>query len=118
MRWIYIIAASAVLSACDSTSGDILSGAGSPAWFAMASPETIASYYGRQCRAYGFQDGTQEMAVCIQNSAQAGRQSADQRLAQGSAYFQRQQAINAAQQPQVVNTRCNRLGNTVNCTSY
>lgn len=54
---------------------------GSQAWFATASPQTIAAYYEQQCSAYGHKPGSAGMTKCVQESALVGRQSADVRAA-------------------------------------
>lgn len=96
---------------------------GSQAWFQTAAPQTIAAYYEQQCAAYGYKSGTADMAGCIQNSAIAGRQSADQRaasfdagLANASAVYQANQAAAAANRPRM--TSCNQFGRTINCTTF
>lgn len=60
------------LAGCTGVDGERYVGMpGSPAWFATASPDTVAAYFGKRCVAYGFKPGTPEMAQCIENEAQA-----------------------------------------------
>jgi len=96
---------------------------GSQAWFSTASPQTIAAYYEKNCLAYGYKPGTKDMAGCIENSANVGRQSADARaasfnrgLANASVVYQQNAAINAMNRPRITN--CNRFGAGVTCTTY
>ena len=66
----------ALVAACtsvDSGKSDVV--AGSPAWFATASPEVITNYFRRQCVFYGYMPGTPEIASCIQREAAANKQS-------------------------------------------
>jgi hypothetical protein len=57
----------------DSGNGGVA--AGSPAWFATASPEAITNYFRKQCVGYGYMPGTPEMASCIQKEAVTNKQS-------------------------------------------
>lgn len=95
---------------------------GSQAWFATASPQTIAAYYEKNCLAYGYKPGTPAMTGCIENSANMGRQSADARaaafnqgLANASAIYQQNAAVAAANRPRI--TTCNQFGTMVTCTT-
>ena len=120
------LAAVLVLAGCGGTgvTGERYVGRqGSQAWFATASPQTIAAYYEKQCSAYGHKPGSDGMTRCIQETAMVGRQSADARaasfnqgLANASAIYQQNAAINAMNRPRM--TTCNQFGHTVNCTSY
>lgn len=96
---------------------------GSQAWFSTASPQTIAAYYEKQCAAYGHAPGSSEMARCIEESATAGRYSADARaasfnagMANAAAIYRTNAAIAAANRPR--QTTCSQFGTTVNCTTY
>lgn len=82
---------------------------GSPAWMATASQNTKMAYYREQCTGYGFRPGTSEMAQCMQMEAISTKQGARVQLAQASAAF-------ANAQPK--RTTCNKLGSTVNCTTW
>ena len=53
---------------------------GSPLWFSSASMATKTHYYKRSCFAYGFKDGTPEMAQCLQTEMQSGKSSARDRV--------------------------------------
>lgn len=64
----------AAISGCTGVDGEhYLGRPGSPAWFATASSDTIAAYYGKRCSAYGFRPGTDAMAQCIESEAQGRR---------------------------------------------
>jgi hypothetical protein len=99
---------------CIGTAGETYVGLpGSPAWFATASPQTVAAYYEQRCQGYGFQPGTTAMAQCVQQEALAKRQS---NSADWRATVAAQQA--AAQQRRLRTTNCTQFGNQVNCTTY
>ena len=53
---------------------------GSPLWFGTASMATKTTYYKQACFAYGFKDGTPEMAQCLQTEMQSGKSSAQDRI--------------------------------------
>jgi hypothetical protein len=53
---------------------------GSPLWFSSASMATKTHYYKRSCFAYGFKDGTPELAQCLQTEMQSGKSSARDRV--------------------------------------
>ena len=86
---------------------------GSPAWFATASPATVAAYFSQNCTAYGFKPGTPEMAQCTQMEASNKRSTNATKMANIA-------AINAANANanRIRTTNCNKFGNTVNCTTY
>jgi hypothetical protein len=100
----------ALLAGCTGVNGEKYLGMpGSPAWFATASPQTIAAHFADQCAAYGFQPGTTAMAQCIRQEAASKRQSNAIRSAAVNAQI-------AASQPK--HTTCSGFGNMVNCTTY
>lgn len=111
----------ALIAGCTGVDGEKYIGAqGSPAWFATASPNTVASYFLESCKAYGFQPGTPEMAQCIQTEAGSKRQS---NATRGAAIAAMNQANIANAQAnananRMRHTTCNRFGSTVNCTTY
>lgn len=81
MRKQYLVVTAALLTACTGVQGETYLGRpGSPAWFATASPDTIADYFVRRCQTYGFQLGTPEMAQCVQQEAGAARGLAGARM--------------------------------------
>jgi hypothetical protein len=99
---------------CAGTQGETYLGLpGSPAWFATASPQTVAAYYGQRCQGYGFKPGTDAMAQCVQQEALAKRQS---NSADWRATVAAQQA--AQQQQRMQTTNCRRFGNQINCTTF
>jgi hypothetical protein len=62
------------IAGCTASQGETFLGApGSPAWFASATPQTIADYFGQRCESYGFSKDTTEMAQCIEAEAQLGK---------------------------------------------
>jgi hypothetical protein len=108
MRRIFFLLGLAVITTgCTGTQGEAVMGMpGSPAWFASASPETIAGYYSRQCASYGFMAGTPGMAQCIQNSALSGRQTASNRVTAASGVL-----MQPRPQPSPMRTtNCRRVG--------
>ena len=121
-----IAAAALLLAGCSGTgvNGERYTGRqGSQAWFATASPQTIAAYYQQQCAAYGHKPGSPGMTQCIQESAVVGRHSADMRaasfqqgMANAAAVYQASAAASAANRPR--QTTCHRFGNSVNCTTF
>jgi hypothetical protein len=101
-----LLLAALVVAGCTGSQGETYLGLpGSPAWFATASSQTVADYYGQRCVSYGFKPGTVEMAQCIQSEAQGGRGAASARMA-------------AAANNRPKNTTCTGFGNMVNCTTY
>ena len=58
----------------------VLGRPGSPLWFKSASMATKTHYYKQACFAYGFKDGTPEMAQCLQTEMQSGLSSARDRV--------------------------------------
>ena len=100
-----------VLIGCSSTGQlgeQVMGNPGSPMWFASASLETQVHYYKSECRAYGYSDGTSQMAQCLQTSIQNTKERARQRL-DAFAYSQRQYNQRF---------RCNTFGYTTTCKSY
>ena len=100
-----------VLIGCSSTGQlgeQVMGNPGSPMWFASASLETQVHYYKSECRAYGYSDGTSQMAQCLQTSIQNAKERARQRL-DAFAYSQRQYNQRF---------RCNTFGYTTTCKSY
>jgi hypothetical protein len=106
-----------LIAGCTGVDGEKFIGApGSPAWFSTASPNTVATYFRDRCTAYGFVQGTPEMAQCIQQEAASKRQS---NAIRGAAIASANQAnIANANANRVRHTTCNRFGNTVNCSSF
>jgi hypothetical protein len=72
----------ATLSGCSTgRSGEqVIGRPGSPLWFSSASMATKTHYYKQSCFAYGFKDGTPEMAQCLQTEMQSGKSSARDRV--------------------------------------
>jgi len=103
------------LAGCTGVDGERYLGApGSRAWFATASPDTIADYFGKRCAAYGFKQGTPEMAQCIENEAQSRQHNNAIRSAAAA-------QIATARQPQprrIVNCTSTAMGNMVNTNCY
>lgn len=93
-----------LLSACQ---GDGIGRAGSPAWFATSSQESIVSHYKSQCASYGYTDGTPQMSSCIQQEVANGRALASQRAQNSFNTMATVGAINAAQQQTYQPVRCN-----------
>lgn len=109
VRSLLLIAALAV-SGCVGPDGSSYIGApGSPAWFATASPETQASFFRKRCAAYGFPEGSPQMAQCIMSEAGSTRQAASARSTAVSRTV-------AESQPK--HMTCNRFGSTIDCMSY
>ena len=114
MKHLVVAGMALFVSGCTGVQGEKYIGLpGSPAWFATAAPETIADYFVRRCRTYGFQPGTVEMAQCVQNEAQATR---NRNAIRGAALAQANAISAAASRPRTVN--CNRIGTMVNCSSF
>ena len=68
-----------IISGCVSTGSrgeQVLGMPGSPLWFRTATMQTRIDYYKPGCLAYGFKDGTPEMAQCLQSAMQS-KQSAN-----------------------------------------
>ena len=56
------------LIGCSSTGQlgeQVIGNPGSPMWFAPASLTTQVHYYKTECKAYGYKDGTSQMAQCL-----------------------------------------------------
>lgn len=110
-----------LMAGCTGVDGEQYMGRpGSPAWFATASPNTIAAYFAQSCTAYGFKPGTPEMAQCIQQEAGNKRST---NTAKMNTWAQINAAnANAAQANATANrmrtTNCNKFGSQVNCTTY
>lgn len=104
-----------VLSGCTGVDGEHYVGApGSRAWFATASPDTVAAYFGQRCAAYGFKPGTVEMAQCIENEAQAKQHNNTIRSVAAA------QIIAASQPPprRQINCTSTAFGGMVNTNCY
>ena len=86
----------------------VIGNPGSPLWFSSASLETQVYHYKSECKAYGYTDGTSQMAQCLQSSIQNAKERARARL-DAYAYSQRQYNQNF---------RCNTFGYTTTCKSY
>lgn len=104
------------LGGCTGVDGEHYVGApGSRAWFATASPDTVAAYFGQRCAAYGFKPGTPEMAQCIENEA-SNRQHNNALRSIAAAQ------IMAASQPappqRPINCTSTAMGNTLNTNCY
>lgn len=113
MKWTALLGAFA-LAGCQAADGTTYLGRpGSPAWFATASSQTIAEYFGQRCSSYGFQSGTPDMARCIQSEAQSQR--GNNTLKMSAAAANANATMNANR---MRTTNCTGFGNTVNCTSY
>src|SRR3954471_14065520 len=102
--FVFLLAISSIAGCTGADGSTYLGLPGSPAWFATASSQTVADYYGQRCASYGFQPGTVEMAQCIQSEAQGGRSTASAKAA----------AI-ANNRPKT--TTCSGLGNMMTCTT-
>lgn len=103
-----------MLTGCTGVKGERYIGVpGSRAWFATASPETVAAYFGERCAAYGFKPGTPEMAQCIENEAQA-RQHTNALRSIAAA----QVAASQPQPRQPINCTSTAMGNMVNTNCY
>jgi hypothetical protein len=70
-----------ILTGCSTGVGGefIIGRPGSPAWFGMASQETVISHYKKACKSYGFPDGSIEMAGCVQKAISSGRDLSETR---------------------------------------
>jgi hypothetical protein len=70
-----------ILTGCSTGSNGefIVGNPGSPVWFGMASQETVIDYYKKSCKAYGYTEGSTDMASCIQNSINSGKDRAEKR---------------------------------------
>lgn len=104
-----------LLAGCTGVDGEHYVGApGSRAWFATASPDTIAAYFGKRCAAYGFKPGTPEMAQCIENEAQNSQHNNAIRSVAAAQIF------SASQQPvrRPINCTSTGMGNMVNTSCY
>ena len=111
MKKIFPLFLTLTLFGCSSTGqlGEQVIGIpGSPMWFASASLETQVHYYKSECKAYGYTDGTSQMAQCLQTSIQNAKERARARL-DAFAYSQRQYNQSF---------RCTTFGYTTTCNSY
>ncbi len=70
-----------ILSGCSTgANGEFVMGRpGSPVWFGSASQETVIAHYKKTCKSYGYTDGSTEMANCVQNSINSGKDRSEQR---------------------------------------
>jgi len=95
-----------ILGGCSTgASGEQIIGmTGSVAWFKTASMETKMAYFKPECRAYGFKDGTVEMAKCLQTSIQEGQANASKRASDATANYSRNKSVT-----------CFTYGNTTTC---
>lgn len=82
---------------------------GSPAWQLSTTEEQKLAYFRSTCEAYGFKEGTPQMAQCMQNEASSTRAAASQRAASLQAY-------NTMSRPKTVT--CNTFGNITRCNSF
>jgi hypothetical protein len=104
---VVIAVASVTLSACSvGVRGEqILGRAGSPMWFKTASQATIVNHYKDSCSSYGFADGTQSMANCLQNEITSAKARATSRSNTAN-------SINAFRRSTVT---CQTTGTITNC---
>jgi hypothetical protein len=99
------------LIGCSSTGQlgeQVIGNPGSPMWFASASLTTQVYYYKTECKAYGYKDGTSQMAQCLQSSIQKAKEGARARL----------DAFSYSQRQYNQRFRCNTFGYTTTCKSY
>lgn len=96
-----------MISGCD---GGGIGRAGSPVWELTTTPGQKSDYFELQCREYGFEPGTSEMAHCVQAEAQSVREASSARR---SARSYPSQAPYVAT-PRVATT-CLPLGRGFNC---
>lgn len=54
---------------------------GSPAWFKTASPNTIKKHFTDICTSYGFTEGSEAMASCMQKETLSQKQRNVERMA-------------------------------------
>ena len=104
-----LVSSTVILSACIPTSTgvkgeNIIGNPGSPLWFDTASQATIINHYKNVCIAYGFIDGTPEMAKCIQDAHAEGKHGARERIKAVN-------KINSYNKP----ITCTTFGNTTTC---
>lgn len=107
-----------LLAGCTGVDGEhYLGRPGSPAWFATASPNTVAAYFRTRCSAYGFKDGTDAMARCVENEAQS-RQSSN--AVRSIALMQAATAVNPAPTAPSRPVHCTTtaMGNMLNTNCY
>jgi|LauGreSBDMM110SN_4_FD.fasta_scaffold397503_1 hypothetical protein len=105
-----VVVSLVALSGCDSSTGAI-GRPGSPAWNMSTTSSERSEYYRAQCVGYGFRDGTQEMAQCVQIEA-SNVQAVG--AARSSAALSAMSTYPAAPKT----TNCRQMGTTISCTTY
>jgi hypothetical protein len=107
-----------ILTGCSTgANGEFVMGRpGSPVWFGSASQETIIAYYKQACKAYGYSEGSIEMADCIQKSISTGRGQAEQRKMNSFKILgDMEQRERESQAPQGGTVTCREVGYTTRC---
>ena len=108
-----------ILTGCSTgANGEFVMGRpGSPAWFGSASQETVIAHYKKACRAYGYADGSIEMADCVQNSISKGRDQSEQRKMNSFKILgdMEERERKSYQAPQGGTVTCREVGYTTRC---
>lgn len=106
MRKFLIVSSVLVFSACDADGN--LGRAESPVWHQRTSTADKVAYFKPRCEAYGFADGSTEMARCVQQEIQTSASNARARIQAAAS------DMNSSQR-QRLRTTCLTEGNITQC---
>lgn len=98
-------------SACE---GGGIGRVGSPAWELSTTQEQKVAYYKSACSSYGYKDGTDQMAACIQSEANNASQTASARAAS----IGQQMNEMGQQRPTMLSTSCHTYSGGMSCTTH
>ncbi len=106
-----------ILSGCSTgVMGEtVIGNPGSPVWFNSAKPETIIFHYKKNCKAYGFTEGSTQLANCIQNSINSGRQQAEVRKMNSLKILENMDKMERDRYPSNRSITCTQQGVFTNC---